>query len=132
MNKFTSFVATSALLAGSLWAGIALGPRLPGLVGEVFPWTLYDNFQYKNSMGLQADQLYIFTTSTCPYCKRLRGFLKENHIAYTEFTTDKSKSALTLYEKIGGEGVPVSIIRGKKFVGFNSRIGELIKKSTQG
>lgn len=69
----------------------------------------------------------IYSTPTCPYCIRVKQFLKENSIEFTNFdvSSDKEK-ADEMVEKSGQMGVPVIDIEGEIIVGFDK---EKIKKA---
>ena len=62
----------------------------------------------------------IYTTPTCPWCKKTKEFFKENKIKFKEInaTSDK-KAAKEMIEKSGQMGVPVIDIDGEIIVGFN-------------
>jgi len=57
----------------------------------------------------------IFVTSWCGYCKKLEAFLKTNHIDYTRYDVERDEAGAEIFEKIGGEGVPVVRI-GKEVI----------------
>lgn len=62
----------------------------------------------------------IYTTSTCPYCARLKSFLRENNISFEELDVGVNRDALReMREKSGQMGVPVVEIEGKIIVGFD-------------
>lgn len=70
----------------------------------------------------------IYTTPACVYCKMAKAFFKENGFEYTEL--DVSRDAKARDEAIsrsGQMGVPVIDINGEIVVGFDkSRISELL------
>lgn len=69
----------------------------------------------------------IYTTKTCPWCKKTKGFLKQNKIKYTEIDVSANqKAAQEMMKKSGQMGVPVLDINGKIIVGFDP---EGIKKA---
>ena len=69
----------------------------------------------------------IYTTSTCPYCKMAKDFLKENKIKFEEIDVGRSHEAANeMIKKSGQTGVPVLDINGKIVVGFDV---ERIKKT---
>lgn len=68
----------------------------------------------------------IYTTTTCPYCKLLKTYLKEKNIPFTEKVIDTDDAARKEMEKISGGflGVPYSVIvkddgTEVKIVGFD-------------
>lgn len=49
----------------------------------------------------------IFVTSWCPYCRKLENFLKTNRIDYTRYDVEADAKGAAIFEKLGGEGVPM-------------------------
>lgn len=71
----------------------------------------------------------IYTTKTCPWCKKTKEFLKQNKIKYTEVdVSSNQKAAQEMIKKSGQMGVPVLDINGKIIVGFDP---EAIKKAVR-
>ncbi len=62
----------------------------------------------------------IYTTTTCPYCKMAKEYMKEKGVEYTEVdvSTDQ-EAAAKMVEKSGQMGVPVIDVDGKIIVGFD-------------
>ena len=62
----------------------------------------------------------IYSTPTCPFCLRVKQYLKENNVAFEEFdvSNDRAK-ADEMIEKSGQMGVPVLDIDGQIIVGFD-------------
>lgn len=69
----------------------------------------------------------IYTTPTCPWCKKTKEFLKSNKIPYTELNVADNENARNkMIEKSGQMGVPVVEIGDKIIVGYNP---DAIKKA---
>lgn len=70
----------------------------------------------------------IFTTPTCPYCKKLKAWLDENDYEYTEYDVSENKEkAQYMVEKTGQRGVPQAFIGNKAVIGFRpEKVEELI------
>ena len=67
-----------------------------------------------------AKNVIVFSTSTCPWCVKVKEFLKQNNIKYTEKNVgEDQKAADYMIEKTGQMGVPVTEIDGKFVVGFD-------------
>lgn len=62
----------------------------------------------------------IYSTPTCPYCKRAKAYLEEKEFEFTDYdvSSDKEK-AKEMIEKSGQMGVPVIYIGETLIVGFN-------------
>jgi len=62
----------------------------------------------------------VYSTPTCPWCLRVKQFLKENNINFedTDVSTDQV-AAEEMIKKTGQMGVPVLDINGQIIVGFD-------------
>jgi len=70
--------------------------------------------------GEMNKKIKVYTTSTCPYCKRLESFLTSNNVLFEEFEVGQDKNAREeMIKKSGQMGVPVIDIEGKIIVGFD-------------
>jgi glutaredoxin 3 len=71
----------------------------------------------------------IYTTSSCPWCKRTKEFFKANKVKFTEKNVGEDmKAAQEMIKKSGQQGVPVTDIDGKFVVGFDEeKLKELLK-----
>lgn len=69
----------------------------------------------------------VYTTPTCPYCKRVKDWLDENGCEFEEADITKDVFELREWRELtGGVGVPV-VAHGKDFViGFNPERLELL------
>ena len=61
----------------------------------------------------------LYATSWCPYCKKAREYFKANNVQYLEYDIEKDEQAKRMYDLVGGSGVPVILVNGKKIQGFN-------------
>lgn len=69
----------------------------------------------------------VYSTPTCPYCKKTKEFLKQNNIEFEDLNVAENDQARTeMIEKSGQMGVPVLDIDRTIIVGFNR---EKIKKA---
>ena len=65
-------------------------------------------------------KVVIYSTPTCPYCKRAKDYLSQKGISYTDINVAQDKEkAKEMIDKSGQMGVPVIIIDGEIMVGFN-------------
>ena len=61
-----------------------------------------------------AKTITVYSTATCPYCVRLKEFLKEHKFPFTEKRVDiDEKAAKEMIEKSGQMGVPFTVITDK-------------------
>ena len=62
----------------------------------------------------------IYTTPTCPWCKKTKEFFKANKVKYREIdVASDSKARAESFEKSGQMGVPVIDINGEIIVGYD-------------
>lgn len=65
-------------------------------------------------------KVVIYTTPTCPWCKKAKEFLKKNRIKYTEKDVEgNKKNAQEMIKRSGQQGTPVIFVGEKMIVGFN-------------
>lgn len=68
---------------------------------------------------LHPNNVVLYATDWCGYCKKTRKFFKENNIAYVEFDIEKSAEGKAQYQSLNGRGVPLVIVKGKLIRGYN-------------
>ena len=65
-------------------------------------------------------KVVIFSTPTCPYCKRAKEYLSRKGIHYSEHNVAADRNAAQeMVKKSGQLGVPVIAVDDKIIVGFN-------------
>ena len=68
-------------------------------------------------------KVVIYSTPTCPYCKRAKDYLSQERISYVEHNVSEDKDAVKeLIQKSGQMGVPVILIDDEVVVGFNQTL----------
>jgi glutaredoxin-like YruB-family protein len=74
-------------------------------------------------------KVVIYSTPTCPHCKRAKGYLTEKGIAFTDYNVAKDRErAKEMIQKSGQMGVPVIMVDDQMVVGFNqSKLDELLE-----
>ncbi|MBD3388331.1 MAG: NrdH-redoxin [Candidatus Altiarchaeales archaeon] len=66
------------------------------------------------------DKIKVYSTPTCPWCKKLKGWLDEKGVKYEDFDVSSDhEAAREMIEKSGQMGVPQTDIGGKVIVGFD-------------
>lgn len=62
----------------------------------------------------------VYSTSWCPWCTRVKDFLKQNKIAFKDVNVESDpRAAQEMASKSDQMGVPVIDIDGTIIVGFN-------------
>ena len=69
-----------------------------------------------------AHQVKVYSTPTCPWCKKTKQFLDENKIPYQNLDVASDKAIRDeMVSKTGQLGVPVVDIDGDILVGFDEK-----------
>ncbi|RJO64501.1 MAG: NrdH-redoxin [Candidatus Omnitrophota bacterium] len=65
-------------------------------------------------------KVIVYSTPTCPWCIRIKQFLKDNNVAFENYdvSSDQAK-AEEMIQKSGQMGVPVLDIAGQIIIGFD-------------
>jgi glutaredoxin 3 len=65
-------------------------------------------------------RVVIYSTPTCPYCKRAKDYLTRKGIPYREYNVAADRDAAKeMVKKSGQMGVPVILIGDEVLIGFN-------------
>jgi len=65
-------------------------------------------------------KVIVYSTSWCPWCTRVKDFLRQNNIPFKDVNVENNPlAAQEMVEKSGQMGVPVIDIDGTIIVGFN-------------
>lgn len=74
----------------------------------------------------------LYSTPSCPYCKLVKDYLKEQSIPFTELDVSLDNDAIQKMVKLSGQmGVPVIDINGQIIVGWNKNALEEVIKAQQ-
>ncbi len=69
-----------------------------------------------------APEVKVYTTPTCPWCRRVKQFLDDNKITYQSFDVANDKEARAeMVKKSKQLAVPVIDIEGEIIVGFDEK-----------
>jgi len=66
-----------------------------------------------------SDEVEIYVTSWCGYCRKLEKFLTSNGVAYSRFDVEKDAAAKKRFYSYGGNGYPLSRVNGKIIKGYD-------------
>ena len=62
----------------------------------------------------------VYSTTTCPWCHKVKEFLKEHHVKFQDINVQEDENAAKeMIEKSGQMGVPVIEVNGEMIVGFD-------------
>lgn len=67
-------------------------------------------------------KVIVFSTPTCSWCRKLKSYLKENKIRFTDIDVSRdTKAAQDMMRKTGQQGVPQMWVNNVPVVGFDQR-----------
>ena len=67
-----------------------------------------------------AKSVKVYSTPTCPWCIRVKQFLRENNIAFEDFDVGADQAKADEMVQLSGQmGVPVINIEGEIIIGFD-------------
>ncbi len=71
---------------------------------------------------LRVPRIVVFSTPSCPWCSKIKIYLKEKGFRFRDVDISKDhKAAQDLVRKTGQTGVPVVLINNRPIVGFNRK-----------
>lgn len=66
------------------------------------------------------NDITVYTTSTCPYCLMVKGFLNKQGLPYNEVNVQLDQNAARrLVETTGQMGVPQTNVNGQWVIGYD-------------
>jgi len=72
---------------------------------------------------MATKEVKVYSTPTCPWCKKVKQWLDANKIVYTDFNVAQDKVARDeMIKKSSQTAVPTIIIDGEIVVGFNEPV----------
>ncbi|MCM8806342.1 MAG: glutathione S-transferase N-terminal domain-containing protein [Candidatus Omnitrophica bacterium] len=73
-------------------------------------------------------RVIIYSTKTCPYCRLVKEFLRQNNIDFIDYDVGEDREKLEeMIKKTGQMGVPVIDIEGDIIIGFDKeKIKEIL------
>lgn len=77
--------------------------------------------EYNNPSEATANEVIMYSTSWCGYCKKARRYFQANNIAFREYDIEASSSAYRRFKELGGNGVPLILVGTKSMSGFNQK-----------
>ena len=63
----------------------------------------------------------MYSTSRCVNCRRLKQWLAEHKLRYTEFDIERNQRAFREFQQLRARGVPVLVVDGRILMGFDPR-----------
>ena len=79
-------------------------------------------------MANQQHRVIVFSTPSCPWCVRVKEYLRSRQISFKDVDVARDQAAATeMVKKSGQQGVPQLWIDGRVVVGFDqARINQYL------
>jgi thioredoxin len=78
--------------------------------------------QKAQSTGAKQHSVTVFSTPTCPWCARLKAYLRQHNIPFKDVDVSRDvKAAEDMVRRSGQMGVPQAWIDGQVVVGFDRK-----------
>lgn len=92
------------------------------LIGAVVSWW-YNARPQASEVSLEIaaqhdEDVILYATEWCGYCAKTRKFLAEKNIPYIEYDIEKSAKGAEQYSSLGGNGVPLLVVKGEIVRGY--------------
>lgn len=80
-------------------------------------------------MSNQPPKVIVFTSPYCSWCKRVKSYLHQSRIRFTEVDVTKNSSAARdIVRRTGQQGVPVTLVNNRPVIGFDrAKLDRLLK-----
>jgi glutaredoxin len=70
-------------------------------------------------VAAKHQNVILYSTSWCKYCKKTRDLFEARHIQYTDYDIEKSNVGRLQYDQFNIQGVPVIDVRGLIVSGYD-------------
>jgi len=81
----------------------------------------YTNVTYEESTVSHSQNVVMYSTSWCGYCKKARTYFERKNITYADYDIEKNSTAKEQYKAMGATGVPVILVGKKRMNGFSEK-----------
>ncbi|NQZ08965.1 MAG: hypothetical protein HRT35_17560 [Algicola sp.] len=120
------------IVAAAAAAGIGLTQIAMPLLNPEPP--IVEFGEYSRFFEQSGQPIVVFSSSTCPYCAKLRTLLNQQQVNYHEYVLDKSNDGHDLYKQLDSDSVPVLLAGLRRINGYSETdiieaIGELANTS---
>ncbi|MCW8907604.1 MAG: glutaredoxin family protein [Sedimenticola sp.] len=68
----------------------------------------------------RVPRVVMYSTRWCGYCKQARAYFNQNGIRFSEHDIERSSSARSAYDRLGGNGVPLILVGDQRMSGFSA------------
>lgn len=105
-------------LVAAMALGIYVGPLAMNAYARHFPSPDFVAGNYSGVVEPAGYSVVIFTTSTCPFCRKTRELLDSLHVGYKDYVVDTSDDARQIFSGLNGKSVPMIYTEDRLILGF--------------
>ncbi|MBE3560839.1 MAG: glutathione S-transferase N-terminal domain-containing protein [Ktedonobacteraceae bacterium] len=102
-----------------------VGVRTEHVYQQALEAALHPSAQEKRSAGSKGTKQHnvtVFSTPTCPWCARLKAYLRQHNIPFKDVDVSRDRQAAQeMVRRSGQMGVPQAWIDGQVVVGFDRK-----------
>jgi glutaredoxin 3 len=70
----------------------------------------------------RMEKAKVYTTTHCPYCRKVKDYLKKIGMPFAEYNLDKNPKYVQEVIRLTHQtGVPVVVLKGRKIIGFDKK-----------
>jgi len=92
--------------------------------------SIKDTLSRPTGVTARKPKVILYSTTWCGYCKKVRKWLRQKKIAFSEYDTEKSERGRRDYKKMNGRGVPIVKVGKQRVNGFSpGRLTQLLRKA---
>lgn len=111
-----------SLLSLCFAIGLFGAPLARNAYSKIFPKPAYSTGDFTTLYASAGTPVVLFSTSTCPYCKKTREMFSKRGVIYTDYMIDKSRKSESMFKQYNGTAVPLIFIGNRKILGFNEAV----------
>jgi glutaredoxin len=101
--------------------GMSAGPYASSAYQKLFPEPEYKTGDYSALYAKAGHDVVLYSTTTCPYCTKVRELFAQQGVKFTEYQIDTSKAAAADFQSRGGLYVPLLYIGEREIAGFREQ-----------
>ncbi|MBU2885590.1 glutaredoxin family protein [Gilvimarinus agarilyticus] len=101
-------------MKGGLWFAVALAV----LLGVKFLGGDPSANAAPEQVNQYPNEVVLYATSWCGYCKKTRKLLRDNNIQFTEYDVENSARGSREFNALEGKGIPLMVIDGEVIRGY--------------
>lgn len=118
MMRALRFFTVLVLIAACFAAGLYGAPMGRAAHARWFPEPAFRTGDYSQLHAEAGSTVVLFSTSTCPYCKKTRELLNDAHVSFVDYDIESSDTGKAKFKQLGGVGVPLLYVGDREIHGF--------------